>query len=285
VEEKKFLKIVCKMKSKKYRMKGFLQIGCMKGICPLASGSKGNCLYLGSSGTKLLIDVGLSYKMLTKRLEEIGVSIDDIDAVLITHEHTDHISGLETLSTKRNIPVFANRETAKGICQNLKFTPKFKIFTTSEPFEFQDLRIQTFSIPHDSLDPVGLTVFADGLKIGICTDLGYVTSVVRKHLQNCDYLYVEANHQPSLVHSCLRPMVYKTRVLGKQGHLSNEACADLLSSVHHEKLKAAYLAHLSSECNTKELALKVVGDYLEKEKRLLKLMIAHQESVSEPIAF
>ncbi len=257
----------------------------MKGICPLASGSKGNAIYIGTDQTKILIDAGISFKMLCKRLEEIQVKIEEIDAILITHEHTDHINGLEVLTSKLEIPIFANRETAKGIYESLKMIPKYKIFTTSEPFIFRDLKIHPFSIPHDALDPVGFVITANGMKIGVCADLGHVTSSIRKHLQGCDYLYIEANHQVSMVHTSSRPMIYKQRVLGKQGHLSNDACAELLSSVHHEGLKGAYLAHLSSECNTPELALKVVGESLTRGQKILKLMVARQECVSEPTSF
>jgi phosphoribosyl 1,2-cyclic phosphodiesterase len=257
----------------------------VKGICPLASGSKGNCIYVGTKEAKILIDVGISYRMLQKRLSEIDVKVEEIDAVVITHEHSDHISGLPLLTEKHKMPIFANRETASGIYELLKISPKFKIFTTAEPFEFLDLVIHPFSIPHDCLDPVGLVIQMDNYKAGFCTDLGYVTTMVRKVLKDCDYLYLEANHQPSMVHASSRPLVYKQRVLGRQGHLSNESCADLLSSVYHEKLKAVYLAHLSSECNSKELALKIVSEYLEKKQQKVKLMIAHQDAISEAVTF
>lgn len=257
----------------------------MKGICPLASGSKGNCIYVGTKEAKILIDAGISYRLLQKRLALIGGKVEEIDAIVITHEHSDHISGLPLLAEKHKMPIFANRETAGGIYELLKISPKFKIFTTSEPFEFKDLIIHPFSIPHDCLDPVGLVIKTEEYKAGFCTDLGYVTTIVRNILQDCDYLYLEANHQPSMVHACSRPMIYKQRVLGRQGHLSNESCADLLSSVYHAKLKAVYLAHLSSECNSKELALKIVSEYLEKKQQKVKLMIAHQDEISEAVTF
>lgn len=257
----------------------------MKGICPLASGSKGNAIYIGSDEAKILIDIGLNFKTLKERLSKIGVDPASLDAVIITHEHSDHISGLETLTSKLGIPVFTNRETAKGIYESLKIAPKFKIFTTSEPFEFRDMKIHPFSIPHDSLDPIGLTITIGTTKIGICTDLGHATTLVKMHLEKCDYLYVEANHQVSLVHSSARPMMLKERVLGRQGHLSNVECGDLLSTVYHDGLKAAYLAHLSTECNTKALALKTVGEILEKKMQKVRLLIAHQDQTSEPIFF
>lgn len=257
----------------------------MKGFCPLASGSKGNCIYLGTNRTKILIDAGISTKQIKQRLEEINVDIADIDAILITHDHTDHIQGLKVLANKMGIPVFANAETAKGIVEQLGGTPKFKIFTTGEPFEFGDLEVHPFTIPHDTVDPVGFTIREGTIKMGFCTDLGFVTSLVRHQLQECDYLYVEANHQPSMVHACSRPQVYKQRVLGRTGHLSNEACGKLLSEIAHADLKHVHLAHLSSECNSPETAIATVNSILENHGITLDLCIAPQECISRAIHF
>lgn len=257
----------------------------MIGFCPLASGSKGNAIFLGSKRTRILIDAGLSGTAIEKRLSEIDVDLKTIAAILITHEHTDHIQGLGILGEKFKIPVFANAETAKGICSALKIRPRFKIFTTGESFEFEDLEIHPFSIPHDTLDPVGFTIRIESKKMGFCTDLGYVTSLVKKQLEICDYLYLEANHQPSMVHACSRPAIYKQRVLGKQGHLSNENCASLLSSVFHPGLKHVHLAHLSSECNHPDLALKIVQEFLASKQQSVEISIAYQEKNSKAIFF
>lgn len=251
----------------------------MRGIVPLASGSKGNAIYVGASTTKLLFDAGLSARAITKRLEEIDVSITEIDAIVISHEHSDHIRGVEILAAKYNIPIFANAETAKAIASLVKKKPKFKIFSTGETFEHGDFEIHPFSIQHDTVEPVGFTVQMGNVKVGICTDLGFVTSLVKARLKDCDYLVIESNHEPSMVHSCPRPMVYKQRVLGRQGHLSNDACAELLAELQHPNLRRVYLAHLSQECNNPELALK-------KAKEALTLgaevFIAYQEKVSVP---
>lgn len=257
----------------------------MIGFCPLASGSKGNCIYLGTHKTKILIDAGISAKAVQDRLGQIGVDIDDIDAILVTHEHTDHIQGLKVLAYKKGIQVFANNETAKGIVEVFHDCPKFKIFSTGETFAFGDMEIHPFTIQHDTLDPVAFTIKVEGLKLGFCTDLGFVTSLVRNQLQNCDYLYVEANHQPSMVHASPRPMIYKQRVLSRSGHLSNEACGDLLASVAHDGLKHVHLAHLSSECNSPETAMTVIREVLEKNGISLDMCIAPQDKVSKAIAF
>lgn len=259
----------------------------MIGFCPLASGSKGNSIFLGTPELKILIDAGLSAKATKEKLAEIGVDIQDLDAILITHEHTDHIQGLKTLAFKMDLPVLANNETAKGIVEQFHGEcPKFKIFSTGETFTFGDLEIHPFSIPHDTLDPVAFTIKVDGLKLGFCTDLGFVSSLTQHQLQECDYLYIESNHQISMVHaSGKRPMIYKQRVLGRTGHLSNEECGKLLSKVAHPGLKHVHLAHLSSECNTPETALSVVKGILKEQGINLEMCVAQQHTISKAIHF
>ena len=257
----------------------------MKGFCPLASGSKGNSVYVGTGSTKILIDAGLSAKAVTAKLQQINVDIADIDAILVTHEHTDHIKGLQVLGCRMGIPVFCNSETAKAIYGVFNEAPKFKIFSTGEKFEFGDLEIEPFSIQHDTLDPVAFVIRTMGMKLGFCTDLGFVTTLVRNQLQKCDYLYVEANHQPSMVHACNRPSVYKQRVLSRQGHLSNDECAELLLEVFHDELKHVHLAHLSSECNSPDLALEIVRKRLAEKTTGLEVSIAWQDEISRSILF
>jgi phosphoribosyl 1,2-cyclic phosphodiesterase len=257
----------------------------MIGFCPLASGSKGNCIYLGTPTTKILIDAGLTAKMIRERLEAIGVKLEEIDAILITHEHTDHIKGLDVLGCRMGIPVFANSDTAKAIYQVLNESPKFKIFSTGETFEFGDIEVHPFSIQHDAVDPVAFIIRTGGLKIGFCADLGFATTLVSSQLKGCDYLYIEANHEPSMVHACPRPMVYKKRVLSRQGHLSNAECASLLEQVYHEGLKHVHLAHLSSECNAPDLAMKIISEKLQALNAKTEVSIAFQESVSKFISF
>ncbi len=254
----------------------------MNGFCPLASGSKGNSIFVGTKNTRILIDAGLSHKATQEKLSLIGVDLRDIDAILVTHEHVDHIRGIGTIALKHKIPVFANSDTAHAILETLDDAPKFKIFSTGETFEFGDLEIHPFSIQHDTLDPVAFTIRTSNLKLGFCTDLGFVTTLVKNHLKACDYLYIEANHEPSMVHSSSRPMVYKQRVLSRQGHLSNQQCADLLSEVAHVNLKHVHLAHLSEECNHPEKALQVVQKSLPFP---LELSIAHQHQISKSILF
>ncbi len=257
----------------------------MIGFCPLASGSKGNCTYFASKNTRILIDVGISTRLLEKRLDELGVGLDTIDAILITHEHIDHIRGLPVLLKKRDIPVLTNSETARAIYQTIGTCPRFKLFTTGEPFEFGDLKINPFSVQHDAADPVMFTIEAEGVKFGFCTDLGFVSTLVASQLRGANYLVIEANHQPSMVHACSRSPVYKQRVLGRLGHLSNEECARTLLDIHHDGLKHVHLAHLSSECNNPELALQIVKEHLLTHGKEVEIAIAYQEKISKQIPF
>ena len=257
----------------------------MKGFCPLASGSSGNSIYLGTDHVKLLVDCGISFKNLKQRLADIHVGIDEIDAILITHEHADHIKGLEMIVKKLNLPIFCNSDTAKAICQIMAERPKFKIFCTGEPFTFADIKVHPFSIQHDTVDPVAFTFEFEQMKIGLCADLGFATKLVLMHLKECDYLYLEANHEEEMVHACSRPLLYKQRVLSRQGHLSNSAAGELLVQVHHENLKHVYLAHLSSECNTEQQALQTVGSILAQHNISIPMSIAKPHQVSEAILF
>lgn len=257
----------------------------MYGFCPLASGSSGNLIYLGTKEVKLLVDCGLSFKNIKERLAKIHVGIDQIDALLVTHEHADHIKGLEMVVKKLGIPVFCNGDTAKAICQSITERPKFKIFCTGEEFSYADIKIHPFSIQHDTVDPVGFAFEFDQIKIGLCADLGFATKLVAMHLMDCDYLYLEANHDEEMVYACPRPLLYKQRVLSRQGHLSNKGAGDLLVDIYSKKLKHVYLAHLSSECNTPEVAIDTVQKILLRNNIEVPLSIAKPHEVSEAILF
>lgn len=257
----------------------------MSGFCPLASGSQGNSILLKTPHTKILIDAGGSGRTIESRLNEVNVDVGDIKGILITHDHVDHIQALKVFAGKYGIPVMANQGTARGIVERLGQICKFKIFTTGDTFEFEDLEIHPFSVQHDTADPVAFTIRLEGAKLGFCTDLGFVTTLVKAKLRECDYLYVEANHQPSMVHACARPMVYKQRVLGRSGHLSNEACGDLLADIVDGKTKHVHLAHLSQECNNPETAKEVVADKLKPTGFTPEISIAYQDRISRAVTF
>ncbi len=255
----------------------------MKRYCPLGSGSKGNSTFIETEGAKLLIDAGLSAKALGERLGEIGVGLHEIDAILITHEHIDHIRGVGPLASKLQIPVFANAETAKAIFASLGICPSFTIFATGEAFTYADLTIHPFTIPHDAIDPVGFTLTSNGWKLGVCTDLGYATTLVRHELRGCTHLILEANHHPPMVHASSRPQSLKQRILGKSGHLSNEASGLLLKEIYHPGLREVHLAHLSQECNTPETALTIVRAQIPEYCDALSLSVAPQHIRAEVV--
>lgn len=257
----------------------------MKVFCPLASGSKGNCIYVASEHTKLLIDAGISFKQIKDRLEKINVDINEIDAVIISHEHSDHIRGLDVLCAKLNIPILANADTAREIFPQLKSKPSFKLFSSGETFTFGDITIHPFSIQHDTVDPVAFTLSSDNKKIGICTDLGFASSLIAYQLKDCHLLYLESNHDPELVHASSRPPVYKQRVLSRQGHLSNQECAKLLKDLLHDQLEHVFLAHLSTDCNDPKLALDTVYSMINGTSHTPNVMIAEQDIPSKVITF
>ncbi len=258
----------------------------MYGFCPLSSGSKGNAIFFGSKKINLLIDAGISASTLCLRLQQIGVELSRIDAILITHEHLDHIKGVPSIISKHPIPIFANSDTARAIIAILGDRFSFKIFTTGEPFSYGDIEVTPFSIQHDTPDPVAFTISnSDGIKSGFCTDLGFPTSLVCSHLRGCDYLYVESNHDPDKLRASQRPPLYKQRVLSRQGHLSNQQCGDLIANIAHPKLKQIYLAHLSEECNTPQLALSSAQAQLEQLGYAPTLSVASQNSISKPTLF
>ncbi|OGN66505.1 MAG: Zn-dependent hydrolase [Chlamydiae bacterium RIFCSPLOWO2_01_FULL_28_7] len=252
-------------------------------FCPLSSGSKGNSIFLKTEKTKILIDVGISFQKLEKKLLEINEDIFSIEAVFITHEHFDHAGYLKTISEKLNIPVIINSETLKGIYKNTKFLPKAKIFTTGEEFEFNDLIVHSFSLPHDTLEPVGFTFIKNKTKIAVCTDLGFVTSLIKKRLKDTNILFIEANHDVNMVHASNRPKLYKDRVLSKHGHISNEECFDLIKDIMHDKLTHIYLSHISEECNSIDLLKNKSQIFLKNINRDIEINIAYQNKISKCI--
>jgi phosphoribosyl 1,2-cyclic phosphodiesterase len=251
-------------------------------FCPLASGSKGNAVFIKTPKANLLVDAGISAKLIKERLESLHVCLSSINAILISHEHHDHISGLKTLSLRYNIPIIANASTAESIVEDLGECPKFHIFTTGEPFEFFGLEILPFTIQHDGLDPVAFTIKTPQGKIGLCTDIGFITNTVRHNLEKSNILYIEANHEQTMVHASNRPDIYKRRVLSRTGHLSNIEAAQLIADLAHPNLQHVYLAHLSSECNSHDTALRIVSTFLKEKAIHVPISIAFQNEMSIP---
>lgn len=232
-------------------------------ICVLASGSSGNCTYISSDTTAILVDAGLSCRETLRRLMAIGVRDDNIKGICVTHEHDDHVSSLGALHRKLGAALYANSGTKDGTAANDKLAGlSWNIFLTGEPFFIGDLKIEPFSVPHDTYDPVGFVVSTGKSRAGIVTDMGMPTELIRTKLRNCQIVVVESNHDEPLLNDSSRPWVLKQRIKGWQGHLSNEQACQMLSDIAGPELKTVFLAHLSSECNKPDLALKLARKVL-----------------------
>jgi len=218
----------------------------------LGSGSSGNCAIVSTGRTTLLIDAGLSAKQICMRLASAGFSIDMLDGILLTHEHQDHTGGLEVLSSKRTLPLYATALTQETLIGSLKFRtpPTWRIMTTGSAFDFQDLRIECFPVPHDAVDPVGFVIADEESRLGVLSDLGFVTNLIKDRLRTSDSLFVEANYDAQLLEAdTKRPWATKQRISSRHGHLSNDQAAELVESVAHPGLHHVVLGHLSDDCN------------------------------------
>lgn len=227
----------------------------------LGSSSSGNAALLSTHKTNILIDAGFSAKKLKQMLSFYNKSIEDIDAVFITHEHADHIAGLNGLSAYKHLEFFTNVQTARHLEEKLKRKLNFRIFQTGSIFDYKDLRICTFSTPHDAYDPVGY-VFSALIpnpsipynSIAWLTDLGHINDAIRALVKNADILVLEANYDPDLLErDSLRPFAVKQRIKSKYGHLSNQDAYHFLQTTMDALWKQIYLAHLSPHCNCKNL--------------------------------
>ncbi len=253
-------------------------------FCVLGSGSKGNCTFIEANGTRVLIDAGFSGIEVERRLAAIGVDTASIAAILVTHEHTDHVRGVAVLSRKYRIPVLANPatfEAADGVLSKLHARQEFD---TGTPFTFQDLHVHPFSVSHDAADPVGF-IMNDGKRcMGYCTDTGMVHRLMRHLLGNCHGLVLECNHDPELLKTGPYPQALKQRVRSKMGHLANIDAAIFLTEIIHEGLEHVVLSHLSETNNRPAVAhdtvLKVMKavEYL---GALPRISLASQEQIGE----
>ena len=222
-------------------------------ICPLASGSKGNSLFVSWKNNSILIDAGLSGIEIERRLESKKLSPESLTAIIVTHEHSDHIRGVGILSRRYNIPVYINKNTYEK-ASSLGRLAGLQFFECGSSFKIDNLTVSPFTISHDAVDPAGFTLEYKNKKIGIATDLGIATNLVKEHLKNCSVLYLEANHDPDMLINGPYPWYLKQRIKGRQGHLSNMDSKELLEELNNENLKHVILAHLSEENNTPEKA-------------------------------
>ena len=224
----------------------------------------GNCLYVESENTKLLIDAGVSLKKIEKGLETLNISPSSLDGILVTHEHSDHIQSLGNLSKKFNLPVYANSETLDNMSkQTDKISAEnIKKFKVAEKFEIKDLEINPFSIPHDAANPCGFNISNNSDKISIATDIGHMTNDILKQLEDSKFILLESNYDTEVLKYSKYPYLLKQRIAGPNGHLSNEVASKVINYLLQGNLKTAMLGHLSKESNFPELAYQTVVDEL-----------------------
>jgi phosphoribosyl 1,2-cyclic phosphodiesterase len=230
----------------------------------LGSGSGGNCAYIETAEARILVDAGFSPRQIRQRLAGIGRAPENLTAILVTHEHSDHVTGLPGIAAKLNIPVYCNRATKEAFEFQLKTQfSGCQLFDTGASFEIADVLVDTFSIPHDAQDPVGFLLRTPAGNIGFVTDLGHMTKLVIERTRSANVLVLESNHDVKMLQDCpRRPWSLKQRILGRHGHLSNLAAAEAAAQVMSAGLKHLFLAHLSRECNRPELAQHVMAEQL-----------------------
>lgn len=231
----------------------------------LASGSTGNSFFVATEQVRLLVDVGLSAKRIEGLLREIGEDPATLNGILITHEHIDHIRGLSVLARRYQLPIYTNHATWQAITRMTKDLDDSLVqtFQVGESHQLGDVRVESFGISHDAVEPMGFTFTQQEKKISYVTDLGYVSEKIKEHIYNSDVLVMEANHDVGMLRMGRYPWSLKRRILGDSGHLSNEACADALIDVIGKATKSVYLAHLSKENNLIDLANMTVSQMLE----------------------
>lgn len=229
-------------------------------LCSIASGSSGNCIYVGSEATHLLVDAGISGKRVEEGLKYLELSGRDVDGILITHEHSDHIAGLGVLSRKYEIPIYASKGTIEAIlnCKNAPDESLFHEIQADTKVTIKDLTVNPMKISHDAAQPVAYRIGYGSSKVAVCTDLGVFNEYTVECLKGMDALLLEANHDINMLQVGPYPYYLKQRILGDRGHLSNENSGRLLNKVLCDKTKAVVLGHLSKENNLPELAYEAV---------------------------
>ena len=233
-------------------------------LCPLFSGSSGNSVYISLGGARLLVDAGVSATRIEANLREIGVGLSEIDAVLVTHEHVDHIRGLSVLCRRYGVPVYANEGTWRAILQKEPDIPRrcMRTFYTGEDFYIGKLGVHPFAIPHDAQEPVGYAFSCGELRCAVATDIGHIADSWMEAISGSQALVLEANHDVEMVKQGPYPQRLKHRILSRNGHLCNADCAKALLELAKKGTRAVFLSHLSADNNLPELAYNTVCEAL-----------------------
>ncbi|MDO5570819.1 MAG: MBL fold metallo-hydrolase [Bacteroidales bacterium] len=228
----------------------------------LASGSSGNCYYLGTEEYGILIDAGIGIRTIKKELKDLNIAFENIIALFITHDHADHIKSAGFLGEKYDIPVYSTEAVHTGMNKSYGMTQKIyqskRIVIKEETTKLNDFNITPFEVPHDGTDNVGYFIEFGDIKIAVATDLGHVTQTVRDYMSKANYLILEANYDEEMLTQGSYPPHLKQRILGYNGHLSNKECAEFLAQIYHPDMKYVFLCHLSRDNNHPELALKTI---------------------------
>jgi len=231
-------------------------------ICSIASGSSGNCIYVGSDDTHIIIDCGISGKRLVSGIQDMGLEMDDIDAVLVTHEHSDHIKGLGVISRKFGLPIYTAKKTFDAVLVSPGIgeidASLLNEISPQKEFVIGDLNITPFSISHDAADPVGFRIGCGRKSCAVATDMGTFDSLIVSRLLNLDTVLLESNHDVNMLEAGRYPYPLKRRILSDRGHLSNEMAGHLLNEILHDDMKHIILGHLSAENNYPALAYETV---------------------------
>ena len=254
-------------------------------FCVLASSSSGNCTFIGTDRTRILVDAGLSRKETFQRLIDIGEKPDDLTGIVITHEHSDHVSGLISIARHfqrlgRPLPLYLSRLTAPTIDWG-EFTPVVEHFQAGSSFSIGDIEVNTFTIPHDAIDPVGVGVRANGIKVCVVTDLGYMPDSVKVHVRGSDLLMLEANHDLDMLKVGPYPWSVKQRVMGRRGHLSNDVACDFIRKELDSSVSTLILGHLSENNNHPEIVRLMATQALDGRLLFTKLVVANGRKPSE----
>ncbi len=250
-------------------------------VCILASGSKGNSIYISDGQTSVMIDAGLSGIELQRRLAARELSVDDLDAIVVSHEHSDHIKGAGILSRRFKLPVYINQKTEAAVA-DLGNVHELRWFECGRAFRIGNLHIHPFSISHDAEDPAGFNIRQNGTTMAVATDLGFATVLVKEHLKHCSLLILEANHDPHMLEDGPYPWPLKQRIQSRVGHLSNGDSKKLLQELQHDNLQHVILAHLSETNNTPQKAYDEVVQALTRCNA--KLTVAEQY-VAGPVIY
>ncbi len=255
-------------------------------VIVLGSGSKGNATLVRRDEFSLLIDAGFSARQLNLRLEAVGQDPGALDAILVTHEHSDHVKGLRVFAKRKQIPVRANRRTLEALGSVVQELSIVEDFATGHRFEVGPFRITSFSVPHDAVDPVGFVFEVDGIRIGYATDLGFVSRLVSTTLRGCQGIVFEANHDRMMLLDGPYPWSTKQRIASRYGHLSNDHTAEGLPEIVTDETSVVLLAHMSESNNDAELASATVqGALWEKGLRNIDVRVASQDSPARAMRF